>query len=283
MYLIPELKSLPNSIIDDLDEKSRGAFDSFRERCIKENVFDPEKHDPVALFRFFKARAFKIEPALTMWKNAIEWREKNEVDIILDSFVFDEEKEVKKYYLKYYHNVDKFGRPVYYEHLGSINIKMLYKITNPERMLKYHVYEYEKLLNNKLPASSIVMNKRITQTCTILDLKGIHLTELGSVYSVVKNIINVSQDYYPEILGKMFIINSPLLFTATWNIIKGLLDESTTRKISIIGTDYLSQITNVIPLENIPKNLGGTCKCPGGCENSETGPWNNINNINTSG
>lgn len=28
-----------------------------------------------------------------------------------------------------------------------------------------------------------------------------------------------------------------------------------------------------VPKENLPKAFGGTCECPGGCEYSDAGPW----------
>ena len=28
-----------------------------------------------------------------------------------------------------------------------------------------------------------------------------------------------------------------------------------------------------VPVENLPVEFGGTCKCPGGCELSDDGPW----------
>ena len=38
-------------------------------------------------------------------------------------------------------------------------------------------------------------------------------------------VLKISTDYYPEILGKGFIINAPMIFTGVWAIIKGWLDE----------------------------------------------------------
>ncbi len=72
----------------------------------------------------------------------------------------------------------------------------------------------------------------------------------------------------------MYIINSPLLFTAIWSVIKQMLDEATVKKIEILGSNYKKKLLEMIPAENIPDFLGGDCKCPGGCEHSDIGPWN---------
>jgi len=69
------------------------------------------------------------------------------------------------------------------------------------------------------------------------------------------------------------MINSPRGFSTVWAVIKRFLHPATVEKISILGKDYLPTLLAVIPRENLPKRLGGTCECPGGCEWSDAGPW----------
>ena len=58
----------------------------------------------------------------------------------------------------------------------------------------------------------------------------------------LKLTLTVSTEYYPEILGKLFIINSPMIFMGVWAIIKGWLDEKVRRKITILGKDYYKHL-----------------------------------------
>jgi len=64
------------------------------------------------------------------------------------------------------------GRPIYIQHLGQINMKKMYEVTTEERMLKFHVQEYERCANYIMPACSIVAGRHIDQTFAIIDLKG---------------------------------------------------------------------------------------------------------------
>ena len=57
-------------------------------------------------------------------------------------------------------------------------------------------------------------------------------------------------------------------------MIKRLLDQDTAEKISILGKKYQAALLAMIPAENLPKRFGGLCQCPGGCELSDAGPWN---------
>jgi len=72
------------------------------------------------------------------------------------------------------------------------------------------------------------------------------------------------------------MINSPRGFAAVWTVIKRFLDPATVDKISILGRDYQATLLEMIPAENLPKRFGGLCECPGGCDLSDAGPWNEI-------
>ena len=48
----------------------------------------------------------------------------------------------------------------------------------------------------------------------------------------------IGQDYYPEMMGNMYIINAPMLFTGVWAVVKGFLDQRTRDKIKILGHKY---------------------------------------------
>ncbi len=103
---------------------------------------------------------------------------------------------------------------------------------------------------------------------------------MGMFSSKVRGLVQlaskIGQDYYPEIMGQMFIINAPMLFTGIWAIVKGFLDEKTRNKIKILGGKYQKELLEVVEPENLPDFLGGNCTCShhGGCMISDIGPWN---------
>ncbi|KAJ3206131.1 cytosolic factor, phosphatidylinositol/phosphatidylcholine transfer protein [Entophlyctis luteolus] len=180
-----------------------------------------------------------------------------------------------KFYPRWYHKVDKLGRPVYIEQLGMLDLQRLFSVSTEERMQRNHVHEYERLIKYRLAACSIKFNRHFEQSTVIMDLKNVALSTFPSVYGIVKSVSAIAQDYYPEMLGKMFVINAPMLFTGVWSLVKPMLDEVTVRKIVILGPTYLPTLLETIDSENLPRCLGGTCtSCPEGCEHSDIGPWN---------
>jgi len=195
------------------------------------------------------------------------------VDEIVENFVYVEKPKVFEYYPQFYHKIDKDGRPVYFEQLGKINLTEMYKITTSERMLQNLVLEYERLADPRLPACSLQSGHLVETCCTVMDLKGVNFFNMNSVYSYLKEATSISQNYYPERLGKLYIINAPWGFSGAFSMVKAFLDPVTVDKIQVLGSGYQAQLLAQIPKENLPKIFGGDCDCEGGCLFSDAGPW----------
>ena len=213
------------------------------------------------------------------------------VEELVRTFDYKERPEIFKYYPQYYHKIDKVrfihapplqsisadiaqdGRPVYIEQLGNVDLAAMAKITSQERMLQNLVCEYEKMADPRLPACSRKSGYLLETSCSIMDLKGVGISKASSVYGYLQAVSTLSQNYYPERLGKMYIINAPWGFSGVWSFVKRFLDPVTVAKIHILGSGYQKELLAQVPAENLPKQFGGTCACPGGCELSDAGPW----------
>ena len=149
----------------------------------------------------------------------------------------------------------------------------MYKITTGERMLQNLVVEYEKLADPRLPACSRKAGQLLETCCTILDLKGVGISRVSSVYGYVKQASAISQNYYPERLGKLYLINAPWGFSSVFSVIKGFLDPVTVGKIHVLGTGYHNELLSQVPKESLPKQFGGECECKESCMLSDAGPW----------
>lgn len=194
------------------------------------------------------------------------------MDKLAETFEYPEKEKMFEYYPQYYHKTDKDGRPVYIEKYGKIDLNAMRKITTDERMLQNLVAEYERLADPRLPACSRKAGQLLETCCTIMDLKGVGVTKVPQVYDYVKRASAISQNYYPERLGKLYLINAPWGFSSVFNFIKGFLDPVTVAKIHVLGANYQSELLAQVPAENLPVDFGGTCECPGGCQFSDEGP-----------
>ena len=145
-------------------------------------------------------------------------------------------------------------------------------------MVKYYIKQYERQIKYIFPACSAVVKKPVEQSCTILNAKGIGITSLfGPIKGFVKLASDIGQDYYPEMLGKMTIVNVGFLFRAVWSLVKSFIDPKTEAKITLLGSGYETALLELVDEANLPQRLGGKCVCSDfvmDCLGSDIGPWN---------
>ncbi|KAI3325786.1 CRAL-TRIO domain-containing protein [Xylariaceae sp. AK1471] len=261
--------------------------------------------DTLTLLRFLRARKFDVNAAKKMFIESEEWRqnltvwepdqgvyrplslatekpEKNppKEPLKLDELVrtWDKDgsfkRELSTYYKQFYHKTDKDGRPCYFEKLGGVNFNDLRKkdYTN-DRMLLNLAVEYEKMADPRLPACSRRAGHLLETSCSVLDVAGVSLLSPGQIYYYIKQASAMSNNNYPERLGKMYVINAGWGVWGIWKIVKGFLDPVTASKIDVLTGNSTSTLLKQIPAENLPAIYGGECKCEGGCELSDAGPW----------
>lgn len=92
---------------------------------------------------------------------------------MLQDFKFEEFDALKRCYPHGFHGVDRFGRPLYIERIGSVDLSKLMQVTSIDRYIKYHISEQEKTLSLRYPACSLAAKKHISSTTAILDVKGL--------------------------------------------------------------------------------------------------------------
>lgn len=64
------------------------------------------------------------------------------------------------------------GHPIYIQHLGSVDLARIREVTEEDRMIKYHIQEYERCLEYLFPIVSKINNRQIDKTFAIVDAKG---------------------------------------------------------------------------------------------------------------
>ncbi|KIK59936.1 hypothetical protein GYMLUDRAFT_168628 [Collybiopsis luxurians FD-317 M1] len=266
----PNYKPLPGRL-SHLTVPQQHELDKFKKELQEEGIFVEERMDDTTLSQFVSFASIYSTKAMII--NCEKWRKEFGVDDIVKNFDFPEKEEVDKYYLQFYHKMDKDGHPIYIEQLRKLDFKALYVCTTQDHLLKHLVWEYEKFITSHLPTCSAAVGHPVETSCTILDLKDVSLSNFYRVKDYVMAASSIGQDCYPECMGKFYIINALWLFSGVWMVIKPWLDEVTVAKIAILGKDYKDTLAQ-ISKENLPKELRGGCTCGKGCSLSDEGPWN---------
>lgn len=273
--------TLPNAsgFYNELNQDQYNALQKWKSNLTTQNILPNfDNYDDLFLLRFLRARKFDLEKTMEMFKKYLQWRIDMKVSEINDSFEMENLIEIKKLYPHGYHRTDKQGRPIYIELYDKTDVKGLFKITTEEKMVKYYIKQYERQIKYIFPACSAVVKRPVEQSCTILDANGIGLTSIfGPIKNFVKIASDIGQDYYPEMLGKMTIVNVGFLFRAVWSMVKAFIDPKTQNKISLLKSTYKDDLLALIDEDKLPSFFGGKCTCEGficGCLGSDIGPWN---------
>ena len=264
---------------NELNKQQFDALQVWKQQLTDGKVIENfEVYDDLFLLRFLRARKFDLVKTMEMFKKFLKWRIEKKVDEIRETFEIDNIIEIKRLYPHGYHRTDKIGRPIYIELYDKTDVKALFKITTEEKMINYYIKQYERQMKYIFPACSAVVQRPVEQSCTILDANGIGITSLvGPIKGFLKLASDIGQDYYPEMLGQMTIVNTGFFFRAIWNMVKSFIDAKTQSKIKLLNSSYKDELLKIVDEDKLPSFFGGKCTCDNfvhGCLGSDIGPWN---------
>lgn len=101
----------------------------------------------------------------------------------------------------------------------------------------------------------------VTQICgttTVVDLKGFSLTHLFHISpSMVKAIVNITQDCLPIRHKAVHFVNNPSIFSILFSMMKPLISSKLFNRITFHGYN-LSSLHQQVPKCLLPEELGGT-------------------------
>ncbi|KAF8895522.1 CRAL-TRIO domain-containing protein [Infundibulicybe gibba] len=257
---------------------------TFRKELFEEGVLhegDSIGTNDETLLRFLRARKFDLLQAKKMITDCQEWRKTvegvgiDELYRTIDPFDYPERKAVFDCWPMWFHKTDKRGRPINVHFFGGFDLAKLHAECTPERHWQSVIVNAESLTREVLPGASRQAGHPIGNTLVIVDLKGFGLSKFWQVKSLARSSFQISQDYFPETMGQLAVINAPSSFTFIWSIMRPWLSKETADKLSVFGSNYKEELLKLADAESLPSVLGGSCTCEeyGGCEMSGAGPW----------
>lgn len=165
-------------------------------------------------------------------------------------------------YPQVYSGIAKNGVPVFFSKVGVLNISAVECVTTVSNILKYHWYVEIHDFAARLRQHKAT-NPEFTrfEAITILDMAQLTVAQLNSrTMAIIKEQSAIDSLCFPETMNKMFIINAPTFFTATWKIIKGWIDPRTANKVAVLGprSSWEPKLLEYIDAEQLPSDYGGT-------------------------
>mmetsp|Transcript_23884 Transcript_23884/g.35042 ORF Transcript_23884/g.35042 Transcript_23884/m.35042 type:complete len:321 (+) Transcript_23884:108-1070(+) len=275
------------------DEESRG-LEEIRGRLHDQLLSiaqNPEVVGDRKLLRFFRGHNYDIDKTIEMIAKYIEWRKQSNVDEIRHDIVYGGKNHPSKFpngekILRMVPQIvidpnicDKTGSPICVEQYNFSPAAVLQEISIEEYIVFVtYSLEYKSLILEQLSEAkerkrlqelkkAEAEGKDISQedpygvilhTCVIRDLNGVGFEHLGSQgQEIIKAVIGVASDNYPELMHKCHMINVPWLFNTVWWVIRGWIAARTLAKVNVLGTSFSSQLSAEIDITCLPARLGG--------------------------
>lgn len=266
----------------NLTEEQKRAYEELEKALVNAKLISLDNAPPyqnVQLLRFLRARNFDVNAARDMYVNAEKWKESINLERLCCEFEFEERDIVAKHgWRMYFHKTDRLGRPIFIQDLSNLDPDKVFKYTSPDRIVRNFAVTLEKAVRHRYHACTHHQGHLVDDNFMVLNVAGLGLGTFWSMKNQLQQLLSILDDNFPELSGRVQIINAPYLFTTVWSYVKAWLPAHTAEKIDICGSDYLPRISNFVDMSAWPKHLGGQCECCErtgslGCEKSDAGPW----------
>ena len=240
--------------------------------------------------RFLRARKWNVPKAAEMthewwvWYNApIDGTEGISPRRILDK-IEDPNEEIYKTMLPHSNfNFGIDGFPVYWEKTGCIssNFGEISKVLTLDDLVIRHIRQQEMAVR-RMQFWNEKNGTNVEKQIIVFDLADLSYSLHTVALAAFRKTLQIDQDYYPERLHTLVMINAPWFFTALWAVVKIGIDPVTANKMyfhfywifylvicftdsyffcrQIVGSSYISTLRELVADENIPTELGGSCE-----------------------
>ncbi|CAN1317914.1 Phosphatidylinositol transfer protein 3 [Linum perenne] len=229
---------------DDKHEVERTKLSLLRYSVETQDPSSKEVDDGM-LRRFLRARDMDVEKASTMFLKYLKWKHSflpNGTSSITTSDISTDISH-NKVFLQ---GTDRTGRPICVAFGGRHFQNKL--SGGVDEWKRYVVFVIEKLCSS--------MEEGQEKFMAIGDLEG-----WGYANSDIRGYLaalHILQDYYPERLGKLFIVHVPYVFMAVWKVIYPFIDSNTKKKIVFVDNKKLkSTLLEDIDESQLPEIYGG--------------------------
>jgi hypothetical protein len=195
----------------------------------------------VLILRWLRSRKWNVHASVNQIIETLKWRR----DWGVQELVASGEKAISQEEIAtgktYFMGHDRVGRPVCCIHPKE-HIKGQFSHDDSEKLTVFCVETYRKLL--KPPIESVTV---------IFDMGGCESKNMD--FHQVKFLIHLLDNYYPDSLGLILILNFPWVLGKSWTLIKSWLNPSVQKKVRFIHSE--GELAEFIDPSVLPKRLHG--------------------------
>ncbi|KFK41635.1 hypothetical protein AALP_AA2G153200 [Arabis alpina] len=216
-----------------------------------------DERSDVILFKFLRARDFKVKEALTMLKNTVQWRKENKIDELVEAETGEEASEFEK--MVFVHGVDKEGHVVIYSSYGEFQNKELFSDKEKlNKFLNWRIQLQEKCVR-ALDFSSPDAKSSFVFVSDFRNAPGLGKRAL---WQFIRRAVKQFEDNYPEFATRELFINVPWWYIPYYKTFGSIITSPRTRSKMVLAGPSKSADTifKYIAPEEVPVKYGGLSK-----------------------
>ncbi|EAR84753.1 divergent CRAL/TRIO domain protein (macronuclear) [Tetrahymena thermophila SB210] len=239
--------------IKELNEKQVQVFQKFKDtvEAQSQTTFTAQMSEENKKFylnqneiiRILLARDFDPKKSLEMWKNWVQWREQNKPETIKEQDIVEELKAGKAFLTGGY---DIQKNPI----LVAVFRRHIPGAIPRETTEKFFIHYLEDALKKARQTGS----GRVTIFADMVGYSNKNFSTKDS--DLIKKLLSILQDNYPESLGKLIVFKPTWLFKFVYAIVKPFLSKRTKEKIVLLKKE--EEILKYISKEELLAEYGGT-------------------------
>jgi hypothetical protein len=261
-----------SDLVTSLSPEHRAILDEFAVKLQQDGTLErcrPWRRNRDYLRRFLFAADWSIEKANENLLKTLEYREKEKMDTLVARWAPGHPVRdfCERYTPQRQHGVDATGLFVFYERSGSYNVPAIVKamsVVPAEDLLTFHLLKRE-LMEESLERASRAAGKRIAQHLVVIDMKGLSMSYFNTTFlDLSKNLLTTYDLLYPELSRKLYIVNTPWIFSTLWSLLRQILPQRTIDRVEI-DKGRFQRLREEVSGDEIPREIGGECEgCRGG-------------------
>ncbi|XP_065856428.1 CRAL-TRIO domain-containing protein YKL091C-like [Euphorbia lathyris] len=225
-------------------ERSRDIALTHMRKSVEKLGCSTQAFEDPTLMRFLIARSMDPEKAAKMFVQWQKWRSVFVPNGFIPESEIQDELEARKAFLQ---GLTKEGHPVL-----LVKVNRHFPSKDHLQFKKYVVH----LLDKTIARGKEKGNEKMV---VVLDLQNITYKNVDTRGFISG--FQFLQAYYPERLGKLFILNMPRFFISIWKMVSRFLEKPTQEKALIVSNeDERTNVVKEIGQEILPQEYGGRAK-----------------------
>lgn len=237
-----------------------------RDKDFKDTIysFGIGEGEVYAYCRWLRARKYNFDDTIKMIEEATACRAEAKIANFWPDPSTATGCPVSHYITQYpqlYSGFGKNGAPVFISKPGVLNTDAVECVTTIDNVVKFHWHGQMHDFGNRLRdyKEKNPEFKRFECIC-ILDLEHLTLAQISQrTLNIVKEQSTIDSLCFPETMNKMYIVNGPRFFSATWKLIKSWIDPRTASKVEVVSSRKIweAKLLEIIDEEQLPSDYGG--------------------------